>query len=171
MSHGEVRWRWWYYSVVLFKTLSVISFEELVALYWPLNHIPKIHIWLCGFHFSSSMSLQFYHIIYHISSAVYFLRPCVITSFILYSPPFIFYHRCSWKVCRRRSLQSSWWGSCTERWSVRRSIPPLQVWTGSWRQIPGNAGLGVWMHMDGTPGNLTTTWKKRTNIGKGTGER
>lgn len=111
---------------------------------WPLNHRPKIQICLAFISFFS-------------------LTMSAITSFISFStlPKVLMsYLQCSWKVCRHRSLQSSWWGSCIEQWSAQRSLPPLQLWTDSWLQTPGNAGLEVWMHMDGTPGNLTTTQKE-----------
>lgn len=153
---------WWCtvaLSVVFFQ--SVISFEELVAFSVGLRIIDlKFKFDLSGLNvfFLLIDVCKYYH-----SCTVSLLLGCCFDPF--YSKPLlplfhtavISYPRCSLKVCRLHSLQSSWWGSCTEQWSVQRSLPLLQVWTGSWRQIPGNAGLGVWTHMDGTPGNLTTT--------------
>lgn len=148
MSSGKVWWRW-YYKVVLFKTLTAISVEELGGIFGlPLNHRLKILISWAIFHFnllSPHPDQLFLSIMYP-----FFLFSCVSTPLSLYSlripAPFIpkaamSYHQCSWQVCRHHSLQSSWWGSCTERWSVQRSLPPLQVWTHSSQQIPRNAGL------------------------------
>lgn len=66
------------------------------------------------------------------------------------------YRLYSWQVCRHHFWQSSWWGSCTGRWSVQRSDPLLLTWTYSWRQTPGSAGLAGWKRTGGSPGNPTT---------------
>lgn len=149
MSYGEVRWRWWYFSTVLFKTLPVISRKASFLTSFAGPRIVELKFCLSGFLLnlrSLHPCLQFWSLVYRA-----FLLPCVTTWIGLYSAPplllfpraLISYHQCSWQVCRHRSLQSSWWGSCTEQWSVQRSLPPLQEWTRSWRQIPVNAGLGV----------------------------
>lgn len=90
-----------------------------------------IHI--CNCYHSSTM--YFYSLALSLPSSI--ILHCSCSTF---SKALISYHQCSWQVCRHRSLQSSWWGSCTGQWSAQRSLPPLQVWTHSWQQIPGNAG-------------------------------
>ncbi len=136
---------WW--GTVTLMVFQRCAFQKTVSdqlwrasgVFWrPPNHRPKIQIWLSSFHLHLLFPRPFYSLMP--SLHLFFILHHSCSSFQM---PLIAYHRCSWQVCRHRSSQSAWWGSCTGQWSAQRSLPPLLAWTRSWQQIPGSAGLGV----------------------------